>query len=125
MHIHGPDHGGEKDQKLHVRVRLVAGVEEIDPGIRGDSPVVVLARAVDPGKGFFVHETDEAVMACHRAEDVHCQHLMIGGDVGVLVDRGNLILTRGDFVMSRGDGNSQLIQTLLRLGHEGENAFGD
>ena len=42
-------------------MRGVAGVEQVHARVGGDGPVVVLAAAVDAGKGLFVQQTDQSV----------------------------------------------------------------
>ena len=50
---------------------------------------------------------------------------MIGGDVGVLEGRGDLVLARSDLVVPRLDGNAQFVQPPLHLGHVRHDALGD
>ena len=50
---------------------------------------------------------------------------MIGGDVGVLEDRRDLVLARRHFVVPRLHRHADLVQLGLDLGHERQHAIGD
>ena len=125
MAIDGGDHGGAEEEELDVLGRRVARVEQVRPGVGAHRPVVVLARAVDAGERLLVHEADKAVAAGHVLEDLHGQLLVVGADVGVLEDRGQLVLGRCDLVVARLDRNAEALQLLLGLEHAGQDPFGD
>ena len=72
----------EEHQELHVRVRLVLRVEQVDAGVGGHRPVVVLARAVDAGERLLVQERLQAVARRDALERLHDEHLVVAGDVG-------------------------------------------
>jgi hypothetical protein len=55
----------------------------------------------------------------------HHQHLVIGGDVGTLKDRGNFVLTRGHFVVTCLDRHAEFVQPRLGLAHEVDHALGN
>ncbi len=88
-------------------------------------PVVVLARAVDAGEGFFVEEAGEAVLVGDAAEGFHREHLVIVGEIGVFIDRGDFVLRRCDFVVAGLDGNAELVEFMFGFQHAGQNAFRD
>ena len=59
--VHSLHHGGQEEQKLHVFVWTLAGIQQVLTSVRGEGPVVVLAAAVDPVKWFFVKQADQPV----------------------------------------------------------------
>ena len=60
-----------------------------------------------------------------RLSVMHDQLLVVGGDVGVFEDRGDLVLARGHFVVPRLDRHAQLEQFSLGFEHEGQHALGN
>ena len=80
----GHEHGGQEDEELGVLVRAVAGPEQVVAQVVRERPVDVLARAVDPGERLLVEQELEAVAVGHPLHGLHDQHVVIGGDVGVL-----------------------------------------
>ena len=101
--VHALDEGRQKQQELCVLTGGASGLEEVLTGIRGQRPVVVLAAAVDPGKGLFVEQAHQIVAVGHFLQKLHGQLIVVAGAVGVGVHRGDLML-----------GGSYLI--VLRLG---------
>jgi hypothetical protein len=77
-------------------VRRVAGTEQVVAQVVAHAPVQVLAGAVDAGKRLLVQQTREPVLRRHPTHHLHRHHLMIGGDVGVLEHRRDLVLARRD-----------------------------
>ena len=63
VHVHGADDRAQEHQELRVGVRVLLRVEQVDAGVGGHRPVVVLARAVDAGEGLFVQQRLQAVAA--------------------------------------------------------------
>ena len=60
-----------------------------------------------------------------RRSDFHDDHLVIGGDVGVLEDRRDFILARRDFVVARLDRHADLVELGFRFVHERHHAVRD
>ena len=54
--VHALDNGAEEQQELGVAPRGGTGLKQVFPGIRAEGPVIVLARAVDSGKGLGVQK---------------------------------------------------------------------
>jgi hypothetical protein len=48
-----------------------------------------------------VQQADQAVVVGGLAQDLHDEVLVVGREVGVLEDRGDLVLARGDLVVAR------------------------
>ncbi len=88
--VHRADDGHAEEQELHVRVRRVAGVQQVVAEVVADAPVQVLAGAVDAGERLLVQQAREAVLRRHPLQHLHRHHLVIGGDVGALEDRRDL-----------------------------------
>ena len=106
-------------------MRRVAGSSRLSPLSVAHRPVVVLARAVDPGVGLLVQQADEPVATGHVLHDLHRQLLVVGADVRVLEDRRELVLVGGDLVVARLGRHAELGQLALGLEHAREDALGD
>ena len=50
--------GAQEQQELRVLIGSVARLEKVYAGVGGNGPVVVLAAAVDAGKGLFMQQAD-------------------------------------------------------------------
>ena len=87
MHVDRLYDRGDEEQELLVFIRLFAGIEEVDAGIGGERPVVVLAASVDSGEGFFVEKTCQPVFFRELLHYLHRQLIVIGGSVRGGVDR--------------------------------------
>ena len=85
----------------------------------------MLAAAVDASEGFFVEQAHELVPVGDFLHDVHEHLVMVGGDVGFLENRRELVLVRGHLVVARGHGNADFIGLLGHFVHVIENAFLD
>ena len=72
-----------------------------------------------------MQQAGHAVLLRHALQRDHDQLLMVGGQVGVLEDRGDFVLRRGDFVVPGLDRHAQLVQLALGLEHAGQHALGD
>ncbi len=121
--VHRTDDGRAEEQELHVVVRRLARVQQVVAEIVADAPVEMLARAVDAGERLLVQQAREAVLRRRPLQDLHRHHLVIGGDVGALEDRRDLVLARRDLVVTRLDRHADLVELGFRLGHAGEHAL--
>ncbi len=116
--VDGFDDGRQKQEELGVFIRRVAGFEQIDAGVGGNRPVVVLARSVDAVERFFMQQGDEVVLFGDALDDFHRELVVVDRDVRRREDRGELVLGRGDFVVFRFGANAKLPQLLVELVHE-------
>jgi len=123
--VDGTDDRSAEDEELEVLVRGVAGLEEVALDAVAERPVEVLTGAVDAGEGFLVEEALHAVLTGHALERGHDKLLVVGGDVGGLVDRGELVLGGRDLVVAGFDGNTEFIELGFALVHVGEDAIRD
>ena len=101
------------------------GLEQVVPLVVAHRPVEVLARSVDAGERLLVQQAREAVLRRRPPHRLHRHHLMIGGEVGVLEDRRDLVLARRHFVVPRLHRHADLVQLGLDVGHERHHAIGD
>ena len=85
----------------------------------------MLAAAVDPGKGLFVQQADEAVPCGQVTQHVHGQHIVVAGDVGFFIDGRELELTGGHLVVARLGRDAELLQLPLHILHKAHDAAGD
>ena len=121
----GAEHGGQEDEELRVVVRGVAGLEQVVAQVVRHRPVDVLARAVDARERLLVQQQLQAVAVGHPLHRLHDQHVVVGGDVGVLEHRRELVLRRGDLVVPGLDRDAELVQLDLGLEHARQDALGD
>ena len=104
----------------------------LSPGLSRFSPVSVaidqllcLPMPLMPGERLLVQQADEAVLLGRPPHHVHAQLVVVGGEVRVLEDRGDLVLARGDLVVPRLDRDAELEHLGLAVGHAGEHALRD
>ncbi len=123
--VDGFDDCRAEKQELQVLVWGRAGFEQVVAQIGAHAPVAVLARAVDPREGFFVHQGHQAVFAGGVAQNLHGELLVVGGHVALLVDRGDLELAGRDLVVAGLDRNAQGVELRLGVGHEAQDPVGN
>ena len=82
----------------------------------------MLAAAVHARKGLFVHQAHKTVFASHVTHHVHAEHVVVAGDVGFFVHRGDFKLTRGHFVVACLGRNAQRTQLVFQILHEAHHA---
>ena len=123
--VDGAQHRGAEDEELQVVVRRVPGVQEVVPEVVAHAPVQVLARSVDAGKRLLVEQTREPVLRRDALQRLHDHHLVIGGDVGVLEDRRDLVLARRHLVVPRLHRDAALVELELDVHHARQHALGD
>ena len=117
--VHALDDRQKKEQKLCVFIRRVAGAQEIDAGIGGHGPVVMLTAAVDTRKGLFMQQTHETVPAGDLLHDLHGELVVVRRDVGHSEDRRELVLAGRDLVVLGLGIDAELPELLVQLLHEG------
>ena len=117
--VHTLDKGRQKQQKPGVLTGGGAGLEEVAAGVGAQGPVVVLAGAVDAGKGLFVEETHQAVAVRHLLHHLHGQLVMVAGGVGVGVDGGHLVLGGSHLVVLGLGQDAQRPQGFIQVLHIG------
>ena len=123
--VHRAQHRRAEHEELHVVVRVLARTQQVVPLVVAHRPVEVLARSVDAGERLLVQQACEAVLRRRPPHRLHRHHLVIGGDVGVLEDRRDLVLARRDLVVARLHRHADLVQLGLDVGHERHHAIGD
>ena len=85
MLVHGAQDGGEEDEELGVLHRGFAGVQQVVAVGIAQRPVVVLARSVDARERLFMQQANVAMPPGRAAHHFHRQHVVVRGDVHVLV----------------------------------------
>ena len=115
--VHGLDDGHQKQQELCVLIGGLARAQQVDPGVRGQGPVVVLPAPVDPGEGLFMQQAHQVVLPGDLLHDLHHQLVVVRGDVADREDRGKLVLARGDLVVLGLGVDAQLPQLLVQVLH--------
>ena len=114
----------EGDEAQVVLGRLAGGVEE-NTRVGGEAPVVVFARAVDAGKGLFVEQAAESVLARHAGHERHEQHIVVNGQVAFLEDGGEFKLVGGHLVVARLAGDAEFEGADFEVAHKFGHTFGD
>ena len=84
-----------------------------------------LPEPLMPANGFSCSRQAMPYFCATRCRVMHDHLLMIGGHVGVFVDRGDFVLGRSDFVVPRLDRHAQLEQLALGFQHAGQHALGN
>ena len=116
--INALDKGCQENQELSILPWGFSGAEQIFAGIRGKGPVVVLAAAVDPGKGLFVEQAHQIVLGSALFHGAHNKLVVIAGLVCIRVDRGKLMLAGCALVVLCFGENAQPPQLLIQILHE-------
>ena len=75
-----------------------------------------------PANGFSWNRQARPYLSAVLLDHLHRQVLVIGGQVGVLEDRGDLVLAGGDLVVAGLDRDAELEQLVLGVGHAGQHA---
>ena len=109
--------GAEEQQKLCVLIGGLAGGEEVYSRIRGQRPVVVLARAVDSGERLLVEQADKPMLRGNLLHYLHGQLVVVGGDVCCGVDGCQLMLRGRNLVVLGLCENAELPELLVEVGH--------
>ena len=122
--VHGADHGEQEDQELHVGVRVVAGIEQVDAGVGGHRPVVVLAAAVDAGKRLLVQQS---CRPCRSATRLRVSITSIWWSLAMLAfsKSGAISYCPGATSLCRVLTGTPSRRFPLGLGHEGQHARGN
>ncbi len=123
--VHAADDGEEEREELRVRVRVVAGVQEVLALVGRHGPVVVLAGPVDAGERLLVDEQHEAVLRRERPQRRHDDHVVVGADRGRLVDGRHLELAGGHLVVAGLRRDPQAPELAVEIHHEGEDPLAD
>ena len=79
----------------------------------------MLTRAIGAAEGLFMQQACETVAFGHLFHDLHGQLVVVGGQVRILEDGGQLMLGRRYFVVLGFRVNPQLPQLLVQILHEG------
>ena len=111
------DNGGQEHHELQVFHRGIARIQQV-LALGADGPVVVLAAAVHALKRLLVLQADQAVLAGDLLHHLHRQQVVVDGDIGGVVDGGQLMLAGGDLVVLGLGGHAQLPQLLVQVLHE-------
>ena len=111
------DDGGQKDHKLQVFHRGIAGIQQVF-ALGADGPVVVLAGTVNALERLFVLQADQAVLIGNLLHHFHGQKVVVDGNVGGIVNGGELMLAGGNFVVLGLCGDAQLPQLGVQILHK-------
>jgi hypothetical protein len=125
MDIHAPDDRQEEGQELGIGMRVVAGIEEVLPVVRGHRPVVVLAGAVDPREWLLVDEHHQVVLRGEPPHRAHHDHVVVRPDRCRLVHRRHLELARSDLVVTGLRRDAEAPQLAIEIHHERQDPLAD
>ena len=117
--VHALDDRGQQQQEPQVLAGVLAGVQQVHAGVRGQGPVVVLAAAVDPLEGLLVEQTHQPVAGGHVPHHLHGELVVVGGHIGGGEDGGQFVLGGGHLVVLCFRQDAQLPQLLVQLLHKG------
>jgi hypothetical protein len=123
--VHGTQDRRAEHEKLQVLVRVGPRTEQVVPLIVADRPVEVFARSIDAGERLFVQQAGKPVTRGCPPHRLHGHHLMIGGQVGVLEYRSDLVLARRHFVVAGFHRHPDPIEFRLDVVHKRHCPVGD
>ena len=115
--VHRLQNAGQHQQKLNVFMGRFAGVQQVDAVVGNQGPVVVLAGAVDAGEGLFMEQAGHAVTAGYLFQRLHNNLIVVRRQVGLVVNRGQLMLGGSRLVVLGLGGHSQLPKFLIDFFH--------
>ena len=114
-----------EDEELGVLHRGFAGIQQVVAVGIAQRPVVVLARSVDARERLFVQQANVAMPPGRAAHHFHRQHVVVRGDVHILVHGSDLKLAGSHFVVAGVRGDAEREKALLHILHVGQNPAGD
>ena len=80
--------------------------------------LLCLPEPLTPAKGFFVQQTDHAVLAGDLLQQLHGQLVVVGGNIGGRENRRKLMLRGGDLIVLGLGQNAELPELLVQILHE-------
>ena len=122
MTVDGRDRVHEEGQEAQIGLRVGARLEQVDPGVGSEGPVVVLSGPVEPGERLLMHQHAEVVALGHRLEQLHQEQVVVIGQVGLLEHRSHLELVWRHLVVAGGDRDAQFVGLAFEVLHEGHHA---
>ena len=78
----------------------------------------MLAAAVHACKGLFMQQADKTVPGSQMPHDIHGQHIVIAGIIGIFINRGDLELPRRHLIVACLGGNAQGHKLIFHILHE-------
>ena len=123
--IHTFDDGCQENQELCVFVRCFTRIQQVLSIIGTHRPVVVFTAAVDTGKGFFMEQTSQTMVAGNTFHSLHNQLVMVCCCIAVAENRRQFMLCRRYFIMLCFCGNTQFPQFHIQFMHKTGNSFFD
>ena len=93
------DNCGKGKQEKLVFHRLLAGLQEVDAGIRAERPVVMLTRAVDALKGLLCKQARHTVLGRKPLHKLHSKQVLVDRDICGRENGGKLVLCGSRLVM--------------------------
>ncbi len=118
MLLYGGQHVDKEGHELQIAVGILARSEEHGAGVGAEGPVVVLARTVHAVERLLVEKHHEAVPARDFVHQVHHNLVLVVGEVGLAVDRGEFELVRGYFVVAGLERNAEAVSFNLEVAHK-------
>ena len=115
--VNSLDDSSQEHQELQVLHGGVARVEQVLVG-GGHGPVVVLAAAIDALERLLMLQADQTVLGSDLLHHLHRQQVVVDGNVGGVVDGGQLMLAGGYLVVLGLGRYAQLPQLFVQILHE-------
>ena len=109
--------------KTEILFRSLARSMEQHTIVGRETPVVVLATAVDAGKRLLVQEDTESVLAGHTLHHRHEQHVVIDSQVRFLEDGRKFELVGSHLIMACLARDAQFECFDLKFSHKGSHTF--
>ena len=112
----------KEHQKSQVVVRIVSGVKQINTGIGGNRPIVMLTAAVYTMERFFVEKTSKTVSLCNLLHHFHSELVVVGSRICILKKRSQLMLCGSTLVVLSLCIDTQLPKLLIKVSHKSGNS---
>ena len=125
MAIHSHKSLHEECHETQVLLSILAWCMQQYPCVSRKTPVVVLTTTVDAVERLFVQQYTEPMLTCHLLHQRHQQHVMVYGEVHLLVYGRKFKLVWCHLVVACLARNGQFECLYLKVFHERLHAVGD
>ena len=116
---------GKYKKELNILMRSFAWIQQIDPVIGSQRPVIMLSGTIHACKWFLMEKTAHPLTACHFLQDTHHDLIMICRNIYRRINRCKLMLCRGNFIMLCLSRNAQLPAFFIYFFHIGRYSLAD
>mmetsp|Transcript_6182 Transcript_6182/g.7088 ORF Transcript_6182/g.7088 Transcript_6182/m.7088 type:complete len:451 (-) Transcript_6182:350-1702(-) len=116
--IHTTDNSRHDHREDHIVARCLGdltNIQEVDPVLGTNGPVVVLAVTVDTGEGLLLEQSCKAVLGSSFLKDPHHLQVLIGLHCNCAKQRSKLVLVWSHLTVTGKERNAELEALLLNV----------